>query len=55
MGKLAAIVPALARTIKANSWERVTISAEGERRELRTPCVFIGNNFYDLSASGLPR
>ena len=52
VGKLVASIPALALTIRALSWQRVTISAEGNRRELRTPCVFVGNNFYDLAALG---
>ena len=50
--KLAAIGPAVLRTLRASSWQRVTISVEGSAREVRTPCVFIGNNFYDLAALG---
>jgi diacylglycerol kinase family enzyme len=52
VGKLIASIPAIVRTVRALSWQRLTISAEGSRRELRTPCVFVGNNFYDLSALG---
>lgn len=53
IGKLAAIIPALLRTIRGLYWQRVTLSAEGDSlRELRTPCVFVGNNLYDLSALG---
>lgn len=50
--KLAAIGPALARTFKAASWQSVQIAAEGTREELRTPCVFVGNNFYDAADFG---
>jgi diacylglycerol kinase family enzyme len=49
---LAAIFPALARTLRASSWQLVTISAEGTLRAVRTPCVFVGNNFYDLAVFG---
>lgn len=57
IGKLAAIFPALLRTLRGASWHRVTITAEDgaeppKRREIRTPCVFVGNNFYDLKALG---
>ena len=33
-------------------WQAVRISSEGEVRELQTPCVFVGNNFYDPVALG---
>ncbi|MEP6565080.1 MAG: diacylglycerol kinase family protein [Mesorhizobium sp.] len=52
VGKLAAIGPALARTFRAVSWQSVRISAEGDRKELLTPCVFVGNNFYDAADLG---
>jgi diacylglycerol kinase family enzyme len=53
IGKLAAIIPALLRTIRGLSWQRVTlISGGGSPQELRTPCVFVGNNLYDLTALG---
>ena len=52
VGKLAAIGPALLRTLRASSWQRVTLSADGDMREVRTPCVFVGNNFYDIAALG---
>jgi diacylglycerol kinase family enzyme len=55
VGKLAAFGPALIRTLKAAFWQRVRISTEGEPRELRTPCVFVGNNLYDLAALGRRR
>jgi diacylglycerol kinase family enzyme len=51
VGKLAAIGSALARTLRTSPWQTVRILA-GDRRELRTPCVFVGNNFYDLAAFG---
>ncbi|MFB9979251.1 diacylglycerol/lipid kinase family protein [Mesorhizobium kowhaii] len=52
MGKLAALGPALLLTLKASSWQRVRISIDGKGREQRTLCVFVGNNFYDLSNLG---
>jgi diacylglycerol kinase family enzyme len=55
VGKLTAFGPALIRTIKGAFWQRVRISKEGAPRELRTPCVFVGNNFYDLAALGRRR
>ena len=52
MGKLAALGPALLLTLKASSWQRVRISIDDKGREQRTLCVFVGNNFYDLSNLG---
>jgi YegS/Rv2252/BmrU family lipid kinase len=52
VGKLAALGPALIRTLKASSWKRVRISIDDKGREQRTLCVFVGNNFYDLSKLG---
>ncbi|WP_244497803.1 diacylglycerol/lipid kinase family protein [Mesorhizobium sp. Root695] len=52
LGKLAAIGPALARTFRFASWQAVHIAAQGERKRLRTPCVFVGNNFYDVADLG---
>jgi diacylglycerol kinase family enzyme len=51
LGKLAALGPALVRTLKASSWKRVRISIGNERSQ-KTLCVFVGNNFYDLRALG---
>ncbi|MDX8478910.1 diacylglycerol kinase family lipid kinase [Mesorhizobium sp. VK24D] len=51
IGKLAALGPALIRTLKASSWKRVRISIGNERSQ-KTLCVFVGNNFYDLRALG---
>lgn len=52
LGKLAAIGPALLRTMKSASWQAVHVSAQGTRERLRTPCVFVGNNFYDVADLG---
>lgn len=52
VGKLAALGPALVRILKVSSWQRVRITIDGNGREHRTPCVFIGNNFYDLARLG---
>ncbi|WP_027055262.1 diacylglycerol/lipid kinase family protein [Mesorhizobium erdmanii] len=51
LGKLAALGPALVRTLKASSWKRVRISI-GNGRSQKALCVFVGNNFYDLRALG---
>jgi len=51
LSKLRAMGPALLAALRISFWQTVTISA-GERRELQTPCVFVGNNFYDLAALG---
>ncbi|QND64691.1 diacylglycerol kinase family lipid kinase [Mesorhizobium loti] len=52
VGKLAALGPALLLMLKASSWQRVRISIDDKGREQRTLCVFVGNNFYDLSKLG---
>ncbi|MFB9984787.1 diacylglycerol/lipid kinase family protein [Mesorhizobium kowhaii] len=51
VGKLAALGPALIRTLKVSSWKRVRISIGNERSQ-KTLCVFVGNNFYDLRELG---
>jgi diacylglycerol kinase family enzyme len=52
LGKLAAIGPALARTVRSASWQAVHVAAQGNRKRLLTPCVFVGNNFYDIADLG---
>ncbi|WP_095198528.1 diacylglycerol/lipid kinase family protein [Mesorhizobium carmichaelinearum] len=52
LGKLAAIGPALARTVRSASWQAVHVAAQGNRERLLTPCVFVGNNFYDIGDLG---
>jgi len=53
VGKLAAIGPALWRSLRARAWHRVRIVAEdGRHRRHRTSLLFVGNNFYDLAALG---
>ncbi|RTM01494.1 MAG: diacylglycerol kinase family lipid kinase [Hyphomicrobiales bacterium] len=52
VGKLAALGPALLLTLRGKSWQKVRISIDGNGREQRTACVFVGNNFYDLSGLG---
>ncbi|TPL99832.1 diacylglycerol kinase family lipid kinase [Mesorhizobium sp. B2-3-10] len=51
-GKLAAIGPALVRTFRAVSWQLVRISADSGADQVLTPCVFVGNNFYDAGDFG---
>ncbi|MER8845175.1 diacylglycerol/lipid kinase family protein [Mesorhizobium australicum] len=51
-GKLAAIGPALVRTLRAVSWQFVRITADKGEDQVLTPCVFVGNNFYDVGDFG---
>jgi diacylglycerol kinase family enzyme len=53
IGKLAALVPALITTFRSSSWHRVTVRAGADARSLNTPCVFVGNNLYDVRALGV--
>ncbi|QKD05345.1 diacylglycerol kinase family lipid kinase [Mesorhizobium loti R88b] len=50
--KLAAIGPAIMRTLRFASWQAVHVAAQGTRERLLTPCVFVGNNFYDIAELG---
>ena len=52
VGKLAALGPALLLTLRGKAWQRVRISIDGNGRQQRTACVFVGNNFYDLAKLG---
>ncbi len=57
VGKLVALVPALFRTLRSASWHRITLTTEegpetAIRGTRRTPCLFVGNNTYDLAALG---
>ena len=54
LSKLAATLPALARTLLGASWHRLDIVLAGERQRVRTPCVFVGNNRYatDIATFG---
>ncbi len=50
--KLTATVPAALRTLfNASSWHRLGIVANGTALRLRTPCVFVGNNPYEVDLS----
>jgi diacylglycerol kinase family enzyme len=51
LGKFLAMVPAAIQTLLGTSWHRIRIEASGERQLVRTPCVFVGNNVYEV---GLP-
>jgi diacylglycerol kinase family enzyme len=57
VGKLVALVPALFRTLRSASWHRITLTTEegavsAKQGTRRTPCLFVGNNTYDLMALG---
>ena len=49
IGKLAASIPAVVRTLWKGTWRRFTIRFANRELTLRSPCVFVGNNSYDLS------
>jgi hypothetical protein len=50
--EVAATVIALVRAFRQFHWRRCTLLVDGMGRSLRTVCVFVGNNFYDLSHFG---
>lgn len=53
VGKLAALGPALWRSLRARAWHRVRVVGEdGKPRRHRTSLLFVGNNHYDLAALG---
>lgn len=55
IGKMLATVPAVFETLKGASWHRLHIAAGGERRPIRTPCIFVGNNCYGIDLKTLGR
>lgn len=52
VGKLLATVPALFETLRGAAWHRLGIAAAGERKAVRTPCLFVGNNAYETGLAG---
>ena len=46
--KLAATFPAAIQALRSNAWHHLGIEAAGERKRVRTPCVFVGNNPYQV-------
>jgi len=48
IGKWLATVPAMVQTLGEASWHHLEITAPGEHEVVRTPCVFVGNNPYEL-------
>jgi diacylglycerol kinase family enzyme len=55
IGKILATVPALFETLGGASWHRLDIVAAGERQRIRTPCIFVGNNCYEVDLKALGR
>ena len=55
VGKLLATLPAMLETLSGTSWHWLRISAAGERETIRTPCIFIGNNSYEVELKKLGR
>ncbi len=47
LGKALATLPATLQTLLGASWHRLGIAAAGERKAVRTPCIFVGNNAYE--------
>ena len=52
LGKIAATVLAVTRALKRSHWRRCTVTANGAKRSVRTACVFVGNNYYDIAHLG---
>jgi diacylglycerol kinase family enzyme len=52
LGKIAATAIAVARALRRSHWRRCTVTANGEKRSVRTACIFVGNNLYDLTRLG---
>lgn len=52
LGKVTATALALVRAFRHSHWRRCTVTANGLSRSLRTACVFVGNNVYDLKHMG---
>ena len=46
--KLLATFPALLETLSAAAWHRLEIAAAGHHQRVRTPCIFVGNNPYEV-------
>jgi diacylglycerol kinase family enzyme len=53
VGKMLATLPAMVETLRGASWHRLDIGAAGERQEIRTPCIFVGNNAYGVGLKAL--
>ncbi len=53
-GKLRTTLPAAFRALLAGPMHRLNIVAAGHRKQVRTPCLFVGNNAYetDLASFG---
>lgn len=52
VSKLLATIPALWRGFRDTGWRLLTITATLDARPVRTPCLFVGNNVYDLENFG---
>ena len=52
LGRIAATMIAVARALRRSHWRRCTVVANGETRKVRTACIFVGNNHYDLARLG---
>jgi diacylglycerol kinase family enzyme len=48
MSKLLSTFPAMLETLRQATWHRLEIAAAGPRQRVRTACVFVGNNPYEV-------
>jgi len=53
VGKLLATLPAMVETLRRASWHRLQVAASGARQTIRTPCIFVGNNCYEVGLNAL--
>ena len=48
MSKLLSTFPAMGETFRRATWHRLEIAAMGHHHPVRTPCIFVGNNRYEV-------
>jgi len=53
LSKFHATIPAIVRTVRGASWHRLSVVAQGSRKRIRTPVLFVGNNLYDVGLRSL--
>lgn len=53
VNKMLATLPAMVETLSGASWHRLDIATGGKRQRIRTPCIFVGNNSYEVGPKAL--
>lgn len=53
VGKMLATLPAMVETLRGVSWHRLQVASSGARQTIRTPCIFVGNNCYEVGLKAL--